>query len=376
MSIGAAANEIEWNRNVRMPCWKLIRMGDDCQIWNQWRKDNPDKPTDLSDIALVGANLSGGNFNNTNFNSADLTGADLSYAEFNGCSLRFSKLIGANFTDVSARNANLWESNFSNAILNNVNFSGTDLSSVNFSNAKLSNADLSGTDLRGADFTNATLIDVNLANATIGKSGWFSKKTKFINVDLSSVEGLDKVQHKGGADIDTATIRKSHGLISESFLQQCGVYGALFELAKTLKAQAPQKPTHPTSGLSLMKLFISYSRHDAAFVYKLETTLRAMVQHVWVDHQLTGGDRWLREIEKQIDVCDAMLVVLSPSSVISSYVEAEYHQAHQKGRRLIPIGYRRCEIPLLLSTSQVVDFEQTPYNDAIERLYEALNSKR
>jgi hypothetical protein len=62
---------------------QLIKRGID--IWNAWRKQNPDMEIDLTETDLSGMNLSKGNFfeatlSETNFSDANLSDADFTRA--------------------------------------------------------------------------------------------------------------------------------------------------------------------------------------------------------------------------------------------------------------------------------------------------------
>src|SRR5712691_13255152 len=92
-----------------------------------------------------------------------------------------------------------------------------------------------------------------------------------------------------------------------------------------------------------VSIFISYSRTDSEFVDRLEADLQARNFRTWVDrHKLEGGQIWLDEIEKSIEQCQVLLVVLSPASVTSQYVRMEYRYARSLDRLVIPLLYRPC----------------------------------
>src|SRR5437660_7552558 len=74
-------------------------------------------------------------------------------------------------------------------------------------------------------------------------------------------------------------------------------------------------------------IFISYARNksDTIFVDRLEADLRLQGLRTWVDRrELEGGQDWLDEIEKAIDSCQVLLVVLSDEAIDSHYVKMEY----------------------------------------------------
>src|SRR5437868_11254940 len=90
-----------------------------------------------------------------------------------------------------------------------------------------------------------------------------------------------------------------------------------------------------------ISVFISYARTDTAFVDRLEADLQARKFRIWVDRRkLEGGQEWLDEIEKAIDRCQVLLVVLSSSSVVSKYVKMEYRYAWEEHKQVVPLLYQ------------------------------------
>ena len=69
-----------------------------------------------------------------------------------------------------------------------------------------------------------------------------------------------------------------------------------------------------------------------------------------------------------------MVVMLTPNSVESEYVESEYHYARQQKKPIIPVLLTPCKIPMLLGVLQIVDFENTPYEIAFASLVKAISA--
>jgi uncharacterized protein YjbI with pentapeptide repeats len=109
-------------------------------------------------------------------------------------------LSGAHLSRVDLRHADLRGVNFSEAYL-----SGVSLSKTNLSEAYLSKANLSEADLREASLSKANLSEANLSKANLSEAdlreanlseaiiGW----TILGNIDLSTVQGLETVEHWG-----------------------------------------------------------------------------------------------------------------------------------------------------------------------------------
>src|SRR5438105_12745722 len=90
-------------------------------------------------------------------------------------------------------------------------------------------------------------------------------------------------------------------------------------------------------------IFISYARNtpDTVFVDRLEADLRVQGFRTWVDRsKLEGGQNWPDEIQKAIDGCQVLLVVLSDEAADSDYVKNEYRYAQGQHKRVIPVQHR------------------------------------
>jgi hypothetical protein len=123
----------------------------------------------------------------------------------------------------------------------------------------------------------------------------------------------------------------------------------------------------------VQRLFISYSRKDMDFVHKLAGDLEKAGYDVWWDiTDLRGGDDWVRVIPTAIESSDHVLVVLSPNSIISEWVEKEYTQALHLHKKIIPIMLTTCNVPFALNTINYVNFSLGEYVDNFKNLLTAL----
>ena len=123
----------------------------------------------------------------------------------------------------------------------------------------------------------------------------------------------------------------------------------------------------------MQQIFISYSRKDIAFVRRLAEDLEKAGYDVWWDlTDLRGGDDWVRVIPAAIEASAFFLVVLSPNSAISDWVEKEYTQALGAGKKIIPIMLRPSRVPFALNTINYVNFASGEYVDNLKNLLNAL----
>ncbi len=77
-----------------------------------------------------------------------------------------------------------------------------------------------------------------------------------------------------------------------------------------------------------MKLFISYSRDDKAWVYELWRALRDEANHdAWIDRRLVPAQDWWNTVLDSIEACECILYVISPKSAESIYCRTKLSYA-------------------------------------------------
>jgi hypothetical protein len=289
---------------------EILKQG--VEIWNQWRVDHPEiKPL------LSGAYLSGADLARAQLSRAILTRTDLRGAHLSGADLSKAILIGAQL---------------SMAQLSEADLSGAQLSEADLSGADLSRAHLSGTYLEGAHLSKADLSGAELSKATFGY-------TAIANVDLSQVEGLDTIVHRGPSSIGIDTIYQSQGQIPEIFLRGAGVPVNFIEYIPHLIEDAIQ----------FYSCFISYSTKDQDFAERLHADLQSKGVRCWfAPEDIKGGRKIYEQIPEAIRVYDKLLLVISDSSMKSEWVKTEIYHARQDEirtgkRKLFPIGLNSFE---------------------------------
>ena len=124
----------------------------------------------------------------------------------------------------------------------------------------------------------------------------------------------------------------------------------------------------------MAKVFISYSRKDMTFVEQLVADLKNAGLEVWYDvSSLGGGSRWRIEIETALRNSQFVIVVLSPDSIASEWVEREFLFASNLKRKIIPLMYRACELPLNYLNLNYIDVQEGRYRLGFPVLLEALS---
>ena len=126
----------------------------------------------------------------------------------------------------------------------------------------------------------------------------------------------------------------------------------------------------------MTQVFISYSRRDLDFVERLAEDLKAAGLEVWYDLSgLDGGTRWGREIQLAIQQSQGFIVVLSPNSVESDWVEKEFMYAYKLKRKIVPLLYQPCDPPIWFINLHFIDVQETNYQHHFPVILKALGNK-
>jgi YVTN family beta-propeller protein len=123
------------------------------------------------------------------------------------------------------------------------------------------------------------------------------------------------------------------------------------------------------------QIFISYSKQDAEFAFKLASDIENAGYHVWIDREIGGGQQWRRTIEKNIQDSTEMVVIISKNSVQSRWVQHESSIAFGLNKPLIPVLLEPVSAPyrfVWMDEIQFIDFYSTEYEIAFQQLLKAL----
>jgi len=122
-------------------------------------------------------------------------------------------------------------------------------------------------------------------------------------------------------------------------------------------------------------VFVCYAREDNDFVLKLGQMLKESGIPVWIDQwDIPPGADWDKTVDDALLECSHFLIVLSPNSLKSSEVLDEFYIARKKGKHIVPVLYRHCEIPPRLEKIQHIDLTSAGPDTELnlERLVQAL----
>ena len=132
---------------------EILKQG--VEVWNEWRKKNPDLKPDLSGAILVNTYLHRVNLRKADLFKANLSEAILDSADLREADLREASLFGTTFESANLRRADLRSASLVGAFLDH----------TILVRAKLNGADLWGASLEGAYLIEADLRDTNLFRA-------------------------------------------------------------------------------------------------------------------------------------------------------------------------------------------------------------------
>ncbi|MFN8378747.1 MAG: toll/interleukin-1 receptor domain-containing protein, partial [Anaerolineae bacterium] len=83
--------------------------------------------------------------------------------------------------------------------------------------------------------------------------------------------------------------------------------------------------------------FISYCHKDSEFAHQLADELESREFSVWIDRNIEYGSNWTKEIQESLDSCGAFIVVMTPNSFASDWVQKELARALHKRKQVFPI---------------------------------------
>jgi len=309
----------------------ILKQGVD--VWNQWRKENPE-----NNINLRNANLNRYNLVRGNFGEADLRGATLKEANLGGADFLYARLQKSNLIKANLQDAELWFANLEGA-----NLTETDLIRTDFTGAMLDHAILKKANLIGTLF-----LETALHNTSFEKAEFTI--VVLSNTNLSTCLGLETTMHLGGSTIGIDTIQNSKGKIPVEFLRGCGMSDLDIEYAKLAAPGLDEEQISQIiyevhdiyfdQPIQFYSCFISYNNKDQAFAQRLHDDLQNSGVRCWfAPEDMKIGDRIRPTIDRQIRMREKLIVILSENSLQSEWVgdevEAAMEQEKESGKTVL-----------------------------------------
>ncbi len=126
------------------------------------------------------------------------------------------------------------------------------------------------------------------------------------------------------------------------------------------------------------RLFVSHSSQDndwcRPFVAALTTADPSL--DVWYDeHGLSGGSAWVQTLQQELQARDVVVLILTPDSLASQWVQEEMQLALATRRTILPVMHKPSNLSGFLLTRQWVDVVDLAPEDAARKVLTALNRR-
>lgn len=128
----------------------------------------------------------------------------------------------------------------------------------------------------------------------------------------------------------------------------------------------------------MTKLFISYSYQDTALTERLVADLTARGFDVWWDQSAPFGEEWRREITVALEKADVAILLVTPSSLVSSAATFEWTQAIASSGRVLPVvalGADPSGLPMGLQHIAVINLDPD-YETGVEAIVRSVAGTR
>jgi adenylate cyclase len=123
-------------------------------------------------------------------------------------------------------------------------------------------------------------------------------------------------------------------------------------------------------------VFISYARADKARVAPLVAAIEAQGWSVWWDPEITAGQQFDDQIEAEMNRARSVLVVWTPTSVVSRWVRGEAREAADRGI-LVPVRFDDARLPMdvrALHTTDLDNWGDDASSPSFQEVLRALSS--
>jgi adenylate cyclase len=129
-------------------------------------------------------------------------------------------------------------------------------------------------------------------------------------------------------------------------------------------------------------VFVSYSRSDRARVAPLVAAIKAKGWSVWWDPSIAAGQQFDDQIEAELLAASAVLVVWTPTSVLSRWVRGEARDAAERDI-LVPVRFDNARLPIDARAIQTTDLDNwgedptsAPFQDLLRSLSAVIERQR
>ncbi|MGD9702267.1 MAG: toll/interleukin-1 receptor domain-containing protein [Acidimicrobiia bacterium] len=201
----------------------------------------------------------------------------------------------------------------------------------------------------------------------------------------------DEVRKSGGRGMveprpDSDTLDQLPGFVVPTSVGVAALSGAgLFAYRRRRQTATVRGRIRPAAGIDVSggptRVFLSYSRRDGAAASRLARDLEAHGWEVWMDTEdIAGGESWRRSIVDGLQSAHAVILMVSPNSMVSSNVERELTIADDEGKRVFPVMVAATDLvsgfKYLLAGVQIIDITGASHAPGVERLIHAIETHR
>ncbi len=123
-------------------------------------------------------------------------------------------------------------------------------------------------------------------------------------------------------------------------------------------------------------VFVSYSRSDRTRVAPLVAAIKAKGWSVWWDPSIAAGQQFNDQIEAELLAASAVLVVWTPTSVVSRWVRGEARDAADRDI-LVPARFDNARLPIdarAIQTTDLDDWSEDPASAPFQDLLRSLTA--
>ena len=120
-------------------------------------------------------------------------------------------------------------------------------------------------------------------------------------------------------------------------------------------------------------VFVSYSRRDKDRVAPLVAAIEAQGLSVWWDPAIIPGQEFDRQIDAELKIAAAVLVIWTPNSVESRWVRGEARDAADRGI-LVPVRFEAATLPIDVRALHTIDLDDSAVAASGPRIQEVLHA--
>jgi hypothetical protein len=121
------------------------------------------------------------------------------------------------------------------------------------------------------------------------------------------------------------------------------------------------------------RIFVSHSNVDSAWCTQLVETLQAAGLDIWFDKQgLYVGAQWVQTLQQELERRDVFLIVLTPDSWASQWVQKELALALSQHKQILSVIHKPTQVSGFITVYQMLDAMSQQPQQVAERVMTAL----